>query len=52
MATDTEQAMSDLEPKQNGRDGTQAKPPETIGFFHPDLKNKRGKAYRRWVLTS
>lgn len=53
MAIDKEEpASSDIEHEQNGRDGAQAKPPEKIGFFHPDLKDQRGKAYRRWALTS
>ena len=55
MATDTEQASSEVKHDQNGVNGydeAQSKPPEIIGFFHPHLKKQRGQAYRRWALTS
>ncbi|GAM42059.1 hypothetical protein TCE0_043f15690 [Talaromyces pinophilus] len=54
MATDTEQALCEIKLDQNGVNGhdeAESKPPQTIGFFHPELKKQRGEAYRRWALT-
>jgi Protein of unknown function (DUF3533) len=31
--------------------GAQSGPPNVIGFFHPDLKEKRGRVYKRWIIT-
>lgn len=55
MATDTEQALCEIKLDQNGVNGhdeAESKPPQTIGFFHPELKKQRGEAYSRWALTS
>ncbi|OKL61954.1 hypothetical protein UA08_02240 [Talaromyces atroroseus] len=35
----------------HGTEAAQNGPPKAIGFFHPDLKGKRGRAYKRWIIT-
>lgn len=36
----------------NGQeDSAQSKTPKTIGFFHADLKETRGLAFKRWAIT-
>ncbi|EED14347.1 conserved hypothetical protein [Talaromyces stipitatus ATCC 10500] len=53
MATDTEQASSEeFKYERDGDDRpAQVTAPETIGFFHADLKEHRGQAYKRWSIT-